>query len=157
MFMFEHVPLFWIFRFTYDKFGPVATLSQAVLIAYVLYWFAVEYSAVLFKRRSYITLSILTGLILFYMYPIWMGHLFRDGYPIKTQVNFPDAYFEAAEYLNDLDIKQQRVVVLPFSLENGIAKSFQWNYIGMDPFEFLTRHSVVYHLLETDGPSAGHG
>lgn len=153
MFMFEKIPLFWIFRFTYDKFGPVAALSQAILIGYTLYWLAFKFIP-RYKAKAHWVLAVLTGLIVFYMYPVWMGHSFRDGYPVQTQVDFPNAYFEANDYLNNLYVPQQRMVVLPFSQGNGIAKAFQWNYVGMDPFEFLSRHSVIYHLLETDGPSA---
>jgi hypothetical protein len=151
-FLYKHFPLFWIFRFTYDKFGPITSLSLAFLISYSLYNLIIIISNWRHKL-TYIVLSAFTLFIIFYMFPFWDGNTFRDGHPVQTHINFPKAYFSAADYLNK-ENGDYRVLLLPFSLGNSIAKSFQWEYIGMDPFEFLTYKSVIYHLLELEGPQA---
>ena len=116
--LFNAVPFSQVLRNPYEKLGVILVLPYSIFVA-------VGLSRIRFK----IIQSLLVFTICFVlMRPLWTGQVFA-GY----QVEVPDFYRQANDYLNSSG--SLRLLHLPFLHESGT--SYTWGYSGDEPSDFL--------------------
>lgn len=115
----ENLPYFSLFRSPWYIFTPFTTLSLSVL-------------AVLFIEKYHNIYTKLIAVILiignlFYSYPLLSGKIFRPNSSNGFFVNFPDYFFDAINYLKN--INSGRIITYP----DDQLEKYKWGYTGVEP------------------------
>lgn len=115
-----------VFRFPFTKFGVSALLCYAVFFAMGVYQIYSLLEA-RFKFRSiisYLTITIFSALIIFYIFPVFKGELFY----YKERLSLPKEYLQTFDYFKTQD-QNARIANLPQPTFWG-WEFYKWGYGG---------------------------
>lgn len=134
--LFKNFSFLGVLRNSYEKFGVVWLLPYAFFFA-----FGLDY---IFKFNKSNRRVILTGTALmlfcgYLVWPMWTGNLFKNA-----RINVPIYYKELNTFLNQ-DKSDGKVLMLP--LISGVGTSYNWNYQGIEPSEFLFDKPAVSRMI----------
>jgi hypothetical protein len=136
-FIFKYISIFQVYRNPYEKFGVVFVLGYAVL-------FSVGLLLTSQKWRKLNIAFIITLLFLtcgYLLKPLWNGELFKNtGYVVV-----PTYYESANQYIIKTSTSEQRLLQLP--MLHGSRITYDWNYTGEEPSEFLFDRASVSRTL----------
>jgi len=139
-FIFKYISVLQIFRNPYEKFGSVFVLAYAVIFS-----IGVVYIAEKLKKFKYpfifVVLFIFCGYLL---KPMWNGQLFTDN----EHMSVPSYYQNVNNYIDSDDSVDTRLFQLPFLRASEI--SYDWNYTGEEPTEFLFDNPSVARTFSND-------
>lgn len=143
MFLYEHIPGFWMFREPYAKFMPVATLSISVLFGYATIFIA-DFLRKITKRQllAKIVYMIAIIIVLATAIPIPLGASiwqYTDGPARSYYAKVPEYWKDMGNYLSSTD-PYSSVLVLP---KNG-ANSTTYNWDS----GFTLKGSVANYFIE---------
>jgi hypothetical protein len=150
--LFEHIPVFTMFRSAFLRFGMAMTLSLAVLFGIgldVLYCYvkSVNVEALRKWRVERIIVVSLISLILIQNYPFFTGEVVHSGkgsFP-SFHHKIPNYYYEAAEWINN---QTGDFNIFSFYGQDGGWVTYNWGggdvYIGTDVDPFLMHKPIVH-------------
>jgi arabinofuranan 3-O-arabinosyltransferase len=145
LFLYDHVPGFWLFREPLSKFGPALVLCYVLLIGIALNGVAkmghevADYAG---RTARGVTTAIAIG-VLIYPAPLWSGEVIPDVRPLfpSEHVQVPEAWQRLAAFVNDSPAPGKSLV-LP--LDDYYQMPTTWGYYGADsiPRSLLTRPTI---------------
>ncbi len=136
-FLFTNISVTQIFRNPYEKFGSVFAFSYSVFFALGIMWLVDK-----FNIMKYVFLFLIIFLSCGYLVkPVWDGTLFKQ----TTRVSVPSYYYDVNNILKKSENDDTRIFQLPFL--KGSAITYDWNYTGEDPTEFLFDATSVSRTL----------
>jgi hypothetical protein len=150
--LFEHIPVFVMFRSAFLRFGMAMALSLAVLFGIgldVLYCYIknVKVNALRKWRVERIIVVSLISLILIQNYPFFTGEVVHSGkgsFP-SFHHRIPSYYYEAAEWINN---QTGDFNIFSFYGQDGGWVTYNWGggdvYIGTDIDPFLMHKPIVH-------------
>ena len=148
-FLYNHLPLFWIFRSPWYKFGLFIIFAYSGLI-----WLFAE---VLFKKYSPKKVTaVLILLFIILAHPIFFGNRFtqpkdRQG-NLASLINVIPAYvFQTADWLNSQKDDNRVVMVPQLAWESTI---YNWGFGNLVPplYTLLRKNPVLYLPYVREGP-----
>ncbi len=150
LFIYHHVPLFWLFRDPDGKFPNIVLVLYAPLIGYQAAWLA-EQAAAFLRRGRFLAFGARAGVLsmiglafLISAFPLVTGAVVGRGYisPQKVGVALPPYWFDLANYLSRHD-PHSRVLLLPN--DDFYQMPYTWGYYGADNVasEYLPNGSIV--------------
>jgi hypothetical protein len=154
LFLFQHVPFFWLFRQPDTKFLGYIVMVYAVLIGYQAEWLT-AWIAHLVWRRPWMarsarvgTVALLGSLFVIAAFPIVTGQVagaatdHRRSTIITNRMAVPAYWFELARFLSQHD-PQARILVLPN--DDFYAMPYRWGFYGSDLLvtELLPNPAVI--------------
>ncbi len=148
--LYQHAPLFWLFRDPLSKFGPILVLVYGALFAMTIEGLLARRNApdARFKRgaqqRRHLLLAIgATLCVAAFSYPIFSGGVMPDNRPQlpSAHVELPSKWQDAADYVNSA--QPGKVLVLPF--DDFYAMPTTWGFYGADtlPRHLFTRPVIM--------------
>ena len=146
LYMFEHFPLFVVYRNPYEKFGLLLPIFLSPVFGSGVYVLFSKISTRTFKTMStYAASAVLVGLLLLSGWPVWTGAAFAQYY-----VTVPSYYWAFDNYIKFNNITGYRFLVLP-EAGLGAGMAYEWGhyeYTGIELADQLFYGDVV------DGPVA---
>ena len=150
LFIYHHVPLFWLFREPDGKFPYIVLILYAPLIGYQAEWLS-DRAAVfvrdnrLFAKGFRTVIVALIGLaFIVSAFPLVTGAVVGRGYvsPDKVGIALPSYWFQLADYLSGHN-SRGRVLLLPN--DDFYQMPYTWGYYGADNVasEFLPNAAVI--------------
>ena len=145
LFLYNHVPGFWLFREPMSKLGQLLVIFFAILIAILVQGVLESLRrapgpwAVL---RTAVALGA-TAAVILYPYPLWTGDVIPDVRPQQpsAHVRVPAFWHDMADQLN-ADTRPGKVLVLP--LDDYYQMPTTWGFSGVDSIaNLLITHPVV--------------
>ncbi len=150
--MYDHIPLFIIFRSGVIKFGIIGALSLAVLWGMFIY--VLSRSKLVNKYIKYSLIGTLICLPISVYFPFFTGNLISDGTgnQVLYKQEIPEYYFEFADWVNKNTPKESIFMLFPSHKSTWVKTS--WGHYGVDFFitllnrEYINNHFVSkYHGL----------
>lgn len=148
-FLYQHLPLFWIFRSPWYKFSFFIVFSYAVLIS-----FFADITLQKFNKNK-----VMFGLIILFLvtaYPLSTGSRFiqnkeRHGNLAPLQVNIPSYVFKSSEWFNSTS-GEERIMMVP--QEAWESSEYQWGYGNLYPpnFTLLKKNPILILPYDRQGP-----
>ena len=145
LWLYLHVPGFWLFREPMSKLGQLLVIFFAVLIAI----FVEGLHARVRVRRDALS-KVMLGfglaavvLVLAYPYPLYTGSVIPDQRPAQpsAHVRVPDFWYRMADTV-DADTRPGKVLVLP--LDDYYQMPTTWGFFGVDSIaNLLITHGVI--------------
>jgi arabinofuranan 3-O-arabinosyltransferase len=145
LFLYNHVPGFWLFREPMSKLGQLLVIFFAMLFAILLD----SVGERLRERRSRSNLAVAIGawvalvIVVLQPYPLWTGSVIPDARPMQpsAHVRVPQFWREMATRIN-ADPREGKVLVMP--LDDYYQMPTTWGFAGVDSIpNLLIQHAVV--------------
>lgn len=145
LWLYDHVPGFWLLREPIGKVGPALVLVYAALIAIAMSGLLDR----LERRRAACSplwpaaLALAAAAVIAFPYPLWNGTLIPDRKPVlpSSHVRMPEGWRAAAASLNSAPLRG-KALVLP--LTDFYQVPTTWGYYGVDvvPSILLRRPTI---------------
>lgn len=169
LWMFTHIPGFFVFRNSFEKLGIIIPIGYAVLfgagLSSIYRWMRKHLRiGVVFNEREYggIERFVAAGIIVLicfstigiYVWPMWTGMVFTSGIPpsnnpnVGYYVDVPSYYVEANEWLSN-QTGNFRLLVLPVQ---GVGTTYNWTYgySGTIISQLFNKPSIYLDGVPTD-------
>lgn len=150
MWIYDHVPGFWLFREPIAKFGPALLLVYGALVAMALESMVrsrgTEANEVRQRKVRIGVVGAVALCIAAFSYPMWTGSVVPDKRPSlpPAHVAMPHGWYDAASYVND-DKTPGKALVLP--LDDYYQMPTTWGFYGADVIpRHLIKRAVVMRL-----------
>lgn len=144
--MYNHIPLFIIFRSGVIKFGIIGALSLSILWGMFIY--TLSQLKLFNKYFKYILIWILIFLPLLIYFPFFMGNLISDGsgFQVLYKQKIPNYYFDFANYINKNTEEEAIFMLFPSHRSTWVETS--WGHYGVDFFiNLLNRYYINNHFV----------
>lgn len=148
LFLYEHLPGFWIFRSPWYKFSVFIVLGFAVLIG-----LHAEHLAKRFNERK--ILIFLSAFFIFLSLPLFLGARFtkpadRHGNLASLQVEIPNYVFETSKWFNKKE-GDERILMVPQIAWESTA--YNWSYGNLFPplYTLLDKNSILFLPYDRKG------
>jgi arabinofuranan 3-O-arabinosyltransferase len=145
LWLYLHVPGFWLFREPMSKLGQLLVLFFAILLAFLVEGLIARARV----RRDVVSrvslAAAMTGvvLVLAYPFPLYNGTVMPDDRPSQpsAHVRVPDFWWQMASTI-DADKRPGKVLVLP--LDDYYQMPTTWGFFGVDSVaNLLLTHPVI--------------
>jgi len=136
LFLFHHVPLFWLFREPNTKFASILLVAYALLVGYQAEWLIVQMARIARQRAMAQAVrvgvaTLLTGVFLLSGFPLVTGASVGRGYgaPGETGFVIPHYWYDLGQYLARVGPADG---VLLFPNDDYYQMRYTWGYYGSD-------------------------
>lgn len=142
LWLYDHVPAFWLLREPIGKIGPALVLLYAALIAIAATATARRVASIRsegVRRLGVAVASAAVVAVVAYPYPLWNGELLPDERPVlpSPNVRLPEEWRAAADHLN-YQPERGKALVLPIADYYQVPTT--WGYYGIDAVPKLLLH-----------------
>lgn len=137
--LFRQVPIFGMFRNSYEKLGLIFLLPYAIFFAIGTQTFVDKLMA---KAKVIFCAFVVFGIFGYLVWPLWLGNTFSP----LARVSVPDYYASSNSFLNSA--AGHRGLSIPFTPGEGVH--YKWSggdYYGLEPSEFLFDEPVVSWVI----------
>lgn len=149
IFLYNHLPGFWIFRSPWYKFSVFIVFGFAGLIALYAENLTKKFS----EKKILITL---TAFFILLAFPLFLGTRFtkpsqRHGNLASLQVIIPDYVFETAKWFNQKEGNERILMVPQIAWE---STSYNWSYGNLFPplYTLLKNNPILFLPYDRQGP-----
>jgi len=132
--LFSTFPFAAVLRNPYEKFGLVWLLPYSVFFALGLKYINSHFKL---RLKEALTAGVFISACGILVWPMWTGKLFRAS----TKIEAPKYYELANNFITSNSKPQDRILLLPIQLGDGI--SYKWGYSGIESSEFLFNRTTV--------------
>lgn len=126
LWLFENIPIGFIFRYNYEKLGVILAFTYSLLIGFCLNYILT------IKKRIYVFITIIFILDIVIAFPFWTGDvIYPGGNTIPSyRIDIPYEYYLAEDYLKKTDQDDFRLLHLP----GLVPPAYRWKsgYVGTD-------------------------
>jgi len=151
--MFEHIPLFAVFRHFQVRFGPILVIGYAFLIGVTVSSIYHHVRGIKKPNFSHLTrkiMAIIPVLIIFailfgvYSFPMWTGEVIpKEGKVTPSlHIEIPDYYYEANDWLEEQE-DDFNIFGLPYCRLFYATYDWEHGYTGSDPSIWLFSKPTV--------------
>ncbi len=152
LFLFHHVPLFWLFREPNTKFASILLVAYALLVGYQAEWLMIQAARVARRRaaaravRVGVT-TLLAGIFLLSGFPLVTGASVGRGYgaPGTTGFVIPHYWYDLGQYLARVGPADG---VLLFPNDDYYQMRYTWGYYGSDG---VANEMIYNHVIPVGG------
>lgn len=163
LFIYRHVPGFWIFREPFAKFTTITAVCYAVLIGFSTDYF---YRLIILKNSSktyyFLARAFVVCILLIMLtsaWPILTGdHIFTQRGEMKSHhVAVPDYWFEAGKWFNNQE-GDFKILVLPHNPpQYYCGLSYKWGYGSCDISPYLIHQPLIEERSGWDTYQSNYG
>jgi len=144
----ENVPLFFVFRQSYDKFGGLYFLFFSLTFASSVF---LIFDFIKQSRWRFLTFIFILTAIIIYNFPFFSQKIFLGGAGVGLYKNLKTNQFYLPSYYFDLNQKldQKKLdansIGLPYHLTlNSNWVGYDFDYSGLDPiYDFIPRYLII--------------
>ena len=145
LFLYNHVPGFWLFREPMSKLGQLLVIFFAMLFAILLDSVGRRWREHRTTGNRAIAIASWSALIVVVLqpYPLWTGSVIPDARPMQpsAHVRVPQFWRDMATFIN-ADERPGKVLVMP--LDDYYQMPTTWGFAGVDSIpNLLIQHPVV--------------
>ena len=157
--MIDNLPLFWIQRAPWQKFGLITSLSYATLFGFAIYYFSSKFKIIISNNLSlnnpikqfFLCLPVvsLVLFLFFYHFIFSFGHMFSNGFGEKgyhetnnfgMHNKFPEYLYSSRDFINSQN-QDFKLFLLPDD-KNAL---FDWGYGASTPIsQLFFNKGVIY-------------
>ncbi len=151
LFLFHHVPLFWLFREPNTKFPAILLIAYAILVGYQAEWVVRLATRAVRQRVKAIarigSALVFAGIFLLSGFPLVTGASVGRGYSATEKIGFaiPQYWYDLGQYLARGDVADG-VLLLPN--DDYYQMRYTWGYYGLDG---VANEMIYNHVIPLGG------